>query len=162
LQFEVRAGDGAIGRGRQQDLVEPPRVRRVADRRGDVGVADDRLAQIDPALAQPPRRPLGPAQRVRPAGREVDRSAAVAGWQRRDQQRESAGTPAGVAPQGGEQLRVLRRARSDHQRLPRFVERLLVFVDIHLGLPSAVVARLLRGSVGTTLPRRADRALKRG
>jgi len=71
LQFQLRLPAGPL-RGRQQHLVEVAGVEGVAERRGAVGVADDRLAQIEPGLAQRLSRPLGAAQRLRPAGGEVD------------------------------------------------------------------------------------------
>lgn len=92
-------------------------MQRVAERRSAVRVADDRLAQVEPRLAQPPRRPLGAVERRRPAAGEVDGLALGAGRQRRDQEREGGGALAGVAAQGTDQLRVLGGAGGDDEGL---------------------------------------------
>jgi hypothetical protein len=126
LQFELRLSTGPL-RGRQQQLVEVAGVQRVAERSGAIGVADDRLAQLEAGLAQPPRSALGAGQRIRPAGGEVDRIVTVARRQRRDQQRVGGCPVAGVPSQGTHQLRVLGGAGGDYKRL-------LVFVHLHLSL----------------------------
>jgi hypothetical protein len=134
-------------RGGQQHLVEVTGMKRVAERRGAVGVANDRLAQIDPSCAQRPRRPLGATQRRQPAGGEVD-GLVLARGQRRDQQRVGDGAAASMAPQLGDQSRVLGGAGGNDQRLPV----ILVLVDLHLGLLRGGDWKLLRGSARPPSP----------
>jgi hypothetical protein len=116
LQFQLRLATGPL-RGRQQHLVEVAGVQRVAERRGAIGVADDRLAEVETRIAQPARRTLGTGQGVRPTGGEVDRVVAIAGRKSRDQQRVGGGMSAGVASQGTDQLRVLGGAGGYDERL---------------------------------------------
>ncbi|HYC80514.1 MAG TPA: hypothetical protein VEB65_01930 [Solirubrobacterales bacterium] len=134
MQFNLRLAAGLLRRG-QQRLVELAGVQRVAERRGAIGVADDRLAQVEPGLAQAPRRPLGAVECRRPAAREVDGFAGIAGRQRRDQQREAGRALAGVAAQGADQLRVLGGAGGDDEGLAALgviVVALRVVVVLHL------------------------------
>jgi hypothetical protein len=129
LQLKVRLAAGPL-RGRQQHLVELARVEDVADRRGAVGIADDRLAQLEPGPAQAGRGALGTAEGIGPAAGEVDRLGGVARGQRRDQQRVGDLAPAGVPAQRGNELRVLVGAGGNDQRLLSSV----VIVCVHLGL----------------------------
>jgi hypothetical protein len=174
LQFELPLAPGRP-RGHQQDLGELAGVERVAERRGAVGVADDRLAELEPGPAQRPRRPLGAGERLRPAGGEIDRLLVLAGGQRRDQQRVGDGAATGVAAQLGDQSRVLGGAGGDDQRLPAIalpvaaiallvaaiVLLVAVIVDLHLGLLGRWLKRPSRER-SITLLRGADRELKRG
>jgi len=158
LQFDLRLTARPL-RGGQQRLVELARVQGIAERGSAIGVADDRLAQLEPGLAQLPRRPLGDPQRRRPAGGQVDRFAAVAGRQRRDQQRVDGGALASVAPQGADQLWVLGGAGGDDKRLAA----IRVVVDLHfLGLLRGRCLSAPSPERTSTLLRGTDRGLKRG
>jgi hypothetical protein len=156
LQFEMSLAGAVLLRRRQQHLVEVAGVDGIAERGGAIGVADDRLAQVEPGLAQAPDGALGPGQRVRPAGREVDVLAPLPRGQRRDQERVGGGPLASVAAQRCEQLRVLGGAGGDDQRL------LGVLVLLHLGLLRGGGSNAPSRERSRTLPRLADQALKRG
>lgn len=130
-------------------------MQRVAERGGAIGIADDRLAQIEPRLAQLSHRPLGALERRRPAGCQVDPHPAVLGRQRGDQQRVGGGTLPGLPPQGADQLRVLCRASGDY-------ERLVLLLVLHLGLLSGAFYGAPSPERPSTLLRGADRGLKRG
>lgn len=114
-------------------------MQRVAERGGAIGVADDRLTQVDPRLAQPPRRPLGAVERRRPAGGQVDPRPAVLRWQGRDQQRVGGGVLTRLPPQNTNQLRVLGGTGGDY-------ERLVLLLVLHLGLLGGAVSAPLRRS----------------
>jgi hypothetical protein len=125
LQLQVRPGSKPFRAG-QQHLVELPRVQGITERSGAIGVADDRLAQLEPGIAQPPRRPRGALERSRPAGRQVDPGATVL-RQRRHQQGEGGRPLPGLTPQSTDQLRVLGGAGGNYQRL-------VLLLVLHLGL----------------------------